>query len=336
MKILYSGDPHAKLSSLDTFQKYLALMLRLQKEKAPELVVIGGDLFDGHAIIRSEIMNEWANYLSASPIKHVLLVGNHDQISPGAPIHAMAALKKIAFSVADIPIQIRDMLFVPYFHNQKDFAERMATIREFNNEGAEPKDILFCHQSFDGSKYDNGFYVPDGFGLDTVNQFKLVVCGHIHSEQEFANVWYPGSPYSMSFADVGADKSVWMIDTETMSRERIPTNLPKYLSVTLSVHEVLPFLEKASAEDHYRLIVQGSRAEITALAGEKAYQEYRKTLKLSLQPNYTDQAAKEAKISDKITPEDMVKTYIEKVMVTELDKDRLLELSNKLLKGNVL
>jgi len=332
-KILYSGDVHAKLSSLDTFQKYLATMLRLQKERLPDMVVIGGDLFDGHAIIRSEIMKEWVDYLEKSIIPHVLLVGNHDLIAPGAAIHAMAALKKHA-KVVDKPYRMGDLLFLPYVHTQVEFEEMI----DISNAG-HPYDrclVLFCHQSFDGSKYDNGFYVPDGINLDLVRQFKLVVSGHIHCDQQFANVWYPGSPYSMSFADVGLDKAVWMIDTDTDSRERIPTNLPKFLSVTLSVHEVLSFLETANNEDHYRLIVQGNRSEITALADQNAYKDLRKTLKISIQPNYLDIAVKEEKISDKITPEDMVKTYIEKVMITELDKNRLLDLSNKLLKGNML
>jgi DNA repair exonuclease SbcCD nuclease subunit len=330
MKILWSGDPHGKLSSLGTFQKYLAIMLELQESRKPEMVVIAGDLFDGHAIIRSEIMGEWAKYLTASKVPHILLVGNHDQIAPGAPVHAMLALKKYA-KVVDGPYRLDNLLFFPYVRTQEEFAKMMSYW--------DGDEILFCHNTFDGAKYENGFYVPDAFSVELVKQLKLVVCGHIHSEQNFANIWYPGSPYSLTFADEGAEKSLYIIDTSNVGATvRIPTGLPKHETVKISVHDVLDWMEKnqSRTDDHFRLMISGSRAEITALADTSALKDLRKVLKLTFHPEYTDIAVKNEKISETSSPEDMIRTYVNKVMVTDLDKDRLLTLTDGLLKGNTV
>jgi len=41
--------------------------------------------------------------------------------------------------------------------------------------------ILFCHQTFDGAKFENGFYAPDGFDFSGI-KYEKIISGHIHTQ----------------------------------------------------------------------------------------------------------------------------------------------------------
>src|SRR5690606_29183747 len=72
--------------------------------------------------------------------------------------------------------------------------------------------------------YDNGFYAPGGLDHTRVPQ-KRIVSGHIHTAQEFGNVWYPGTPRWENRNDANLDKGVWDVSVAGGSLEKtlIPT-----------------------------------------------------------------------------------------------------------------
>jgi len=49
-----------------------------------------------------------------------------------------------------------------------------------------------CHQTFDGAKFSEGFYTTDGIDSSLIKT-DLIISGHIHIEQRWANVYYPGT-----------------------------------------------------------------------------------------------------------------------------------------------
>lgn len=329
MKLLFVGDPHIHIGNLDVSKKFLDKLEEITNDKKPDVVLLAGDLFHTHSIIRSEVMNLWIGYLEKATIPHIALVGNHDQVSPGSPIHALTSLKKFA-KVVDKPYKMANILFLPYVHTSAEFEEMLKQRGD--------ADALFCHQTFDGAQYENGFYAPDGFSLALVSGFKSVISGHIHKRQHVGNVWYPGTPFQHNFNDAGERKAVWLIDTDTHEYSSLELGLPEFY-IWGETPETIIGAFKGVLEDEvlkqssYKVVLRGSKAEVTALQDSREFKELRKQLKLMVSPEYADVVPMAERISDSVTPEQMMEVYVSSIMKTELDKKVLLEMSSKLLRG---
>jgi DNA repair exonuclease SbcCD nuclease subunit len=112
---------------------------------------------------------------------------------------------------------VEDVLFVPYMPNDK-FVQ---TCLQYN-----PK-TLVCHQTFDGSKYENGFFAPDGIDPGDV-EVPVIISGHIHSQQVVSwaggYIQYIGSPRWRTMSDVNEKKHVVLWDTSTHTYNNFPTS----------------------------------------------------------------------------------------------------------------
>jgi DNA repair exonuclease SbcCD nuclease subunit len=318
------------MGNMDVALRFLEKLGALVSERQPDAVLFLGDLMHNHAIIRSEIMNLWIEYFEKVQIPHIALVGNHDKVSSASSVHALAAFKAFV-RVIDAPTIFRGMLFIPYIHTSVEF--RVA----LEQKGAAK--ILFCHQSFDGAQFENGMYDPCGFPVELVAGSQKVISGHIHKQQSFANIWYPGSPFAQNFNDVGENKAVWLLDTDTLEAQPINLGLPEYFTQEgMSPQDVIDQLQKiagdaALCENHYKFILQGTKVEITALQDSAEFKKLRSMVKLTLCPHYTDTIQRDEKITDTLTPEQMLSTYIDGVMKTDLDREQLKNLALEVLKN---
>ena len=63
MKVLFIGDPHLKIGRFDLAVSFLTWLNKLIVEQKPDLVVNLGDTFDTHAVLRSEVLNEFMNHV---------------------------------------------------------------------------------------------------------------------------------------------------------------------------------------------------------------------------------------------------------------------------------
>lgn len=326
MKILgISGDPHGKMSNLTTFQAFLD-HLNAFSQKC-DTVVILGDLFNNHALVRSEVLNEWTRYFRNIDRPHIVLVGNHDKVSPESSIHVLNVFRDYKnVAIVDKPAEIDSVLFMPYVHTVEEFKRAIKDTTATR---------LVCHQTFDGAMYDNGFYAPHGIPMDAIKQFQLVISGHIHREQEFGNVWYPGSPFAMNFMDAGEEKSLWLYNLETGKKQKFPTILPKYCvqAFKSASHDIIGWVRAQDAKHTYKLIVTDTRASIQTLQESAEFRQLKEKYNITLHPKYTDTVKIEVKISDTISSEEMLKKYITEVIETNVDKNKLLEKSLELLKG---
>lgn len=328
MKFLISGDPHIKKKNLELGKEYFEFMLKIQQIPEIEYVLILGDLFDTHSVISSEVMNLWIDYLEKSLLPHFLLVGNHDKVSPSSDIHALSALRNIdnVVIVEDCWQNKDGICMVSHKASIDDFQK---SLKVLNSNG-----ILFCHQTFQGAQFENGFYAPDGTPPRLVKDFKLVIAGDVHKQQEFANIWYVGTPMAHTFNDAGEKKGVWLFDTITMHRKFIETPFPEYkIQHFYATDEAINWLKKQNFIHHYKLIVQAPKSAIQAMQTSKEYKKLKKDYHFVLYPKYSDiNYTKESKISDTLSPEKMVEKYIKDVMNTELNRDTLIEMSHKFLK----
>ena len=211
MKVIRIGDPHAQQSNLTEMSRLIDFVADLAKKENADRIEVMGDLFHNHYVVRLEVMKFWMQ--AAEKLGKVapayLLVGNHDQPGDYGREQLMSALDCLVgiknVTVVNRPtMPDKETLMLPHTSDQELFAK---WILEFADKA--PK-YLVCHQTFDGSKYDNGMYAPDGFATDLVKGFDLVYSGHIHTSQKFSNVFYTGTPRWDSISDAGQEKGVWV------------------------------------------------------------------------------------------------------------------------------
>lgn len=310
------GDPHGKVSGLAVFRRFLEGLIQIQRDDQgdPWTTIILGDLFDTHAVIRSEVLNSWLWYfeqVAALPRRpyHILIKGNHDEVGPGSEYHSLSPFARIPDTcVVDGPDRIpvdgtsNAALFVPYVAKEEEFARIVAQ--------ADGSEVLFCHQSFNGCQFENGQYDPHGFSTELVSRFPAVISGHIHREQSFANIWYPGTPYQQDFGDSGHEKHVWWYRIDGRSRVPVSLELPNYVQFTVDgCRFIEPMMARANPADHYRLKVTDDVASIDAFRAGEVYRRLRKEFDVRFVFDVRDAVAIKAHISETLPVESMLDQY---------------------------
>jgi len=237
-KILFVGDPHVQPSNLTDSENLMKFIIDQRREHECDQLILAGDLFHTHAVIRMEVLNFWESWmrLFSDHFKKVhVLVGNHDQIGDKQREGRMSALspfknKHENVAIWDEPGKFEDLGFIPYMSSHEKFIENANLLYK---RGVRR---LFCHQTFDGSRYDNGFYAPDGIDPKLLPPFNEVVSGHIHTEQNLGLVFFPGTAKWDTMSDANQIKGIWISDKEK-SWTKIPTNKVCIPIIKLTLHE---------------------------------------------------------------------------------------------------
>jgi DNA repair exonuclease SbcCD nuclease subunit len=142
--------------------------------------------------------------------KVILLVGNHDLVGDTQRERQMSALDTLKIGLKNVKIIDRPAIydgwgFMPYFSDGERFIEEANKLAEAGVK------TLVCHQTFDGSQFENGFYAPEG-----IDQNRLlvthIVSGHIHKTQTVGRVFYPGTPKWDTLSDANEAKGIWTFD----------------------------------------------------------------------------------------------------------------------------
>ena len=195
-RILFVGDPHATPEELGDCRALMEMVDNVAESEAVDEVCVLGDLHHTHNIIRAEVLAFWLEHVRGKR----LIVGNHDFAGEGSNIHALLAYQDRAL-VVDKPVLDRGVLYLPYFSDRDAFLEACKL----------GGNTLVCHQTFAGSKYENGFYAEDGVNPDLVPH-KTILSGHIHTAQTFGRVTYIGAPRWRTLSDANVDRAIWIYD----------------------------------------------------------------------------------------------------------------------------
>lgn len=202
IKTLVVGDPHIQAQKLDDGRKFIERLY--QTAEGHEMIVILGDLFHTFALIRSEVLSLWNEFFEKIHKKmHVVaLVGNHDYAGQSGGSHALETFREKIHVVDELSC-FAGIFYMPFYRDNEKFKKDVLALPK----GA----MLFCHQSFTGAQFENGFYDPHGVDPACVKHLGEVISGHIHSKQKIQNVWYPGTPFQHTFAEAGQEKRVFTI-----------------------------------------------------------------------------------------------------------------------------
>lgn len=266
MKLLLIGDPHVTPSNIPEAERMMDLAYKTANDSDIAGIIILGDMFHTHLVVRLEVITFWKYWVEKLSRKHnlIMISGNHDQVSDNGREWQMSALSTLdgcgGKIVANEPYRWADMLFVPYTHNQDKFLNAC----QKHLDAA----VVFCHQTFSGSQYENGFYAPEGFDQDKIpNNFKYIISGHIHKQQSVGRVWYPGTPKWDSVSDANERKGIWIWNSVDNSKTFIDTKevCKPIISIEINEGEDIPELYRG----HTNLVVlKGSSQWIAKKAKE--------------------------------------------------------------------
>ena len=256
-KLLFVGDVHAVSHELDDCARLMEYVEKIALENGLPHVVLSGDIYNNHGVIDAEVQRFWMetiNRFRAEGITTIIIEGNHDRPGTnGTRASALLAHEHHAIVVRQ-PTEMFNILFLPYMTNEK--------VIEACNAHPNTK-VVFCHATFDGARYENGFLAPDGIAVDAIPQ-QTVVGGHIHTPSAFSKVWYPGAPRWRSKADANVDRAVWLLEYHDDGRTHNMTGFDtskvckKIWHLTDSEAEPLKAFDPNPAHD-YRIDVVGSR-----------------------------------------------------------------------------
>lgn len=220
MRILRVGDPHVKPSNLAESEKLMEYVYSL----APTVdrIEILGDLFHTHAILRLEVIEFWDKWLRrlSDAVETVVLEGNHDRSgdynNSYSALTLFARLGKANLKIITEPTLLGDILYVPYLHDSEKFISTC--------NGFESAKVIVCHQTFNGSKFENGFYAPDGIDANRLS-CSVIFSGHIHARQQFGKVTYPGTARWDSVSDANQIKGLSIYTHgDAITEEFFPTD----------------------------------------------------------------------------------------------------------------
>jgi DNA repair exonuclease SbcCD nuclease subunit len=146
----------------------------------------------------------------------IILAGNHDlyykhNVEPSS-LEVLSKFHNI--KIIYEPTVINNILFVPWI---------------FDKAILEDPTVPYCIGHF-----EIGGFIPGMEGtlsLGALSGFKKVLSGHFHTKMESGNVHYLGSPYHMTFSDVG-ERGFHIFDDENGDLEFSPLiDLPKYITL---------------------------------------------------------------------------------------------------------
>lgn len=206
---MYVGDPHIRPDSLEEGKRLVELIASEAAANGVEHVVFLGDQFHTHSVIHLSVLGFWRDAFAAiAKVTSVwALVGNHDMSGRvGDYNHALMLYSRDVVTVVDEPYDAPwGALMIPYVGDAKAFDSVV-------NDNFKPEQkVLVCHQTFDGSQYENGFYAKDGLDQNLVPQ-EIVISGHIHTPQQIGKVWYPGSPRWQTVSDANTERAIWIVE----------------------------------------------------------------------------------------------------------------------------
>lgn len=218
LRVLFIGDPHVTVEELPDCARLLTYVDRIACEEKPDLIVFLGDQHHNHAVIRVEVLDFWQKWFEARQSKDIpvyMLVGNHDR-SHDASVTGNTLRYTGNCLVVTHSMRHGPLAFVSWQPTQDAFRDQVKSATAANQFLPQPATVLVCHQTFAGSRYENGFYAPDGFAAEELPA-TLVISGHIHTPQAFGKVWYPGAPRWRIATDANTERALPLVTFDAVT-----------------------------------------------------------------------------------------------------------------------
>jgi len=285
MRILHAADLHldSPFSSLSEekgklrrqeSRQVLKKLASLANERAAELVLLSGDLFDGSSVYR-ETVEALENMLEEIRCPVFITPGNHDYYRPRSPYTKMLFPEHVhLFAAPEIRAVALEKCIVygAAFWEEREPEGFLEGFRVFDDERLH---IMCIHGDLTGGPYN-----PITKAQIAQSGLDYLALGHIHAYsglQREGNTFYayPGCCEGRGFDETG-EKGCLLLDVEkgSVKAEFIPLCTRQYEICTVDVTErdamraIEDALSRYSDEDVIRLVLTGEqekRADCAAL-----------------------------------------------------------------------
>ncbi len=246
------GDPHVQISNLIESEKLINFVIEVAEKYNILTIEFLGDLFNNHAVKRIEVEDFWYRSFKKILSKNMkirVITGNHDCCGNKENELKMNALNVFEtlssnLTVINKPTIINNIAYAPYTSNKDLFIKWS---KELYDKGAQK--TLIAHQTFTGSKYDNGFFADDGIDPELISQ-ENIISAHIHKSQQIGKCFYVGSPKWDSVDEANQPKGIWIYnhneDGSIISKEFISTE-----NITIPIYKIV--IREGEAEPNLNL-----------------------------------------------------------------------------------
>lgn len=246
------GDPHLTPAELTDCEALLDLVEETSDSHPGAAITFLGDAHNNHDVVTTRCIEFWRRRLTrlGARTKVFMMRGNHDQVTPAEPFpHALLAYIDIpGVRVISEAQQIAPgVVAAPYYYDPAVFIKETEAVRQNCL-------TLYCHQTFDGSEFDSGFYAKDAVAPAQVN-YRYVISGHIHKPQSFGKVMYPGAPRWRTMSDANTDRAILVI---THDDSGVPIKIEK-VSTGKACSRIWKFDDRAGSADKALLEISRDR-----------------------------------------------------------------------------
>jgi len=221
---LHCGWKNDSRVFLDYFLKFFDTVFfpELEKRDIKDIIMLG-DFWDRRKYVNFHTLYTVRERLLEKLIKYNnhFIIGNHD--TSFRDTNAVNSIRELCshypnLNIYEEPEEVtiggRRMLFVPWL-NPLNMGPGLEMVK---NSKAQ---VLMGHLEIAGFHYDRATLCQHGLDKSIFNKFKHVFSGHFHTQSKDGNIHYLGSPYEMTFADVGDDRGFHIFDTNTLDLEFI-------------------------------------------------------------------------------------------------------------------
>lgn len=232
------SDIHFSVPTLELASTSLRMAINRANDLCVPLI-IAGDLLDGKAVLRAEVVNRLIEIVKEPNTCIHLIPGNHDMINEksnahvlnflGDYVHLISVPTKLTHSLS--PTSVNNIVFVPY---QTD----IEFLRHYIG-GCQNKTVIL-HQGVQSAYM--GHYVQDKTSLEPgVFADVRAISGHYHRAQDIkcgrprkgalGLFSYIGNPYTLTFGEANDGPKGFQILYDDGLLEQVPTNLRKHIIV---------------------------------------------------------------------------------------------------------
>lgn len=301
MKFLLIGDPHFTNGNKDETDILSESTINVIKEKAPDFVVLLGDIMDkfetSHVIPWTRAINYIEEIAKLVPV--VVLIGNHDLRSNKdnqTGINFFTALKgKNNIYIVDM---IQEICINGFFFLASPFVPLNTFISSlsdyFNVKSSKLSSVLnkykavFAHQELRGCVYNSKISTS----IDKwSSSYPPLYSGHIHDYKIVTeNLIYVGTPFQHKF-DESPDKALMLVTEEVsndedgdkdindntkkakpeikVTRQRIPIDIEPLVTMRLTINDYNKKKKKLKGSKRLKLIIEGERDEVNEIMKHK-------------------------------------------------------------------
>lgn len=225
MKICLLNDTHFGARGdnqlfFDYFMKFFdEVLFPYLKENEITTILHAGDFMDRRKYVNYNILNQvrtrFVDRIKEENIDFHCIIGNHDVYYRNTnEVNSLRELFFDEFTLYEEPTVVNfdglDLALLPWI-NKTNYD----TSVEFIKTASAP--ILIGHLELNGYQVLHGIQYQGGNGMDPnlFNRYEQVYSGHFHCRQEKDNIYYFGTQYQITFADLNDTKGFHVLDTDT-------------------------------------------------------------------------------------------------------------------------